>query len=313
MQLRIHLDTDLGGDIDDLCALAMVLRWPGVEITGITTTAELEGKRAGYVRHVLGLVGREDVPVAAGADVSLGRLRYEQNLLDEGRYWGAPIAPAPGPLERALALLEAAVEQGATLIAIGPFTNLHLLEERHPGILAGVPLVLMGGYVYPPREGFPQWGNDSDYNVQADARAAQYVMEHSSPTLVPLTVSVETALRRAYLPRLRKAGPLGQLLAAQAEAFAVDEGMEEKYGRTCPALPTDTINFQHDPLACAIALGWSEGVEMRETPLRVQMKDGWLHEVEDPTGRPLRLVTRVDGGRFSQFWLETIAGRHSQT
>lgn len=24
----IHLDTDLGGDIDDLCALAMLLRWP---------------------------------------------------------------------------------------------------------------------------------------------------------------------------------------------------------------------------------------------------------------------------------------------
>ncbi|MCL4490148.1 MAG: nucleoside hydrolase [Chloroflexi bacterium] len=35
--MKIHLDTDLGGDIDDLCALAMVLRWPGAEITGIRT------------------------------------------------------------------------------------------------------------------------------------------------------------------------------------------------------------------------------------------------------------------------------------
>jgi hypothetical protein len=26
--LKLHLDTDLGGDIDDLCALAMVLNWP---------------------------------------------------------------------------------------------------------------------------------------------------------------------------------------------------------------------------------------------------------------------------------------------
>ena len=25
---KIHLDTDLGGDIDDLCALAMLLKWP---------------------------------------------------------------------------------------------------------------------------------------------------------------------------------------------------------------------------------------------------------------------------------------------
>ena len=38
--MKIHLDTDIGGDIDDLCALAMVLRWPGAELTGVTTVAE---------------------------------------------------------------------------------------------------------------------------------------------------------------------------------------------------------------------------------------------------------------------------------
>ena len=37
---RIHLDTDLGGDTDDLCALAMLLKWPSVQITGITTNTE---------------------------------------------------------------------------------------------------------------------------------------------------------------------------------------------------------------------------------------------------------------------------------
>ncbi len=41
---RIHLDTDLGGDTDDLCALALLLAWPGVEITGITTVAEAHGR-----------------------------------------------------------------------------------------------------------------------------------------------------------------------------------------------------------------------------------------------------------------------------
>ncbi|MCX6029078.1 MAG: hypothetical protein NT169_07215 [Chloroflexi bacterium] len=30
--LKLHLDTDLGGDIDDLCALALVLNWPDKEI-----------------------------------------------------------------------------------------------------------------------------------------------------------------------------------------------------------------------------------------------------------------------------------------
>jgi hypothetical protein len=38
--VRIHLDTDLGGDTDDACALAMLLGWPGVELVGIATTAD---------------------------------------------------------------------------------------------------------------------------------------------------------------------------------------------------------------------------------------------------------------------------------
>jgi inosine-uridine nucleoside N-ribohydrolase len=36
----LHLDTDLGGDIDDLCALAMVLNWPEAELTAVTTVAD---------------------------------------------------------------------------------------------------------------------------------------------------------------------------------------------------------------------------------------------------------------------------------
>ena len=39
--LKVHLDTDLGGDSDDLCALAMLLKWPNVQITGITTNNAL--------------------------------------------------------------------------------------------------------------------------------------------------------------------------------------------------------------------------------------------------------------------------------
>ena len=40
---EIHLDTDLGGDMDDLCALVMLLRWQDDDFTGITTVAEANG------------------------------------------------------------------------------------------------------------------------------------------------------------------------------------------------------------------------------------------------------------------------------
>jgi inosine-uridine nucleoside N-ribohydrolase len=306
--IKLHLDTDLGGDIDDLCALALVLNWPGVELVGVTTNQDNGGRRAGYTRYALDLAGRGDVPVAAGADASLPCYRIYPGLPDEAAYWPAPIPPAPAPLDAALDLLEHSIKQGAHIIAIGTYTNLALLEARTPGILHDARLTLMGGYVYPPRPGFPAWSREADWNMQNDAAAALRVLESADPLLVPLTVTVETALRRAYLPALRRAGPLAQLIARQAEAFARDEQNEARHGQTCAGLPDDTINFQHDPLACAIALGWRDGVEISTLSLRTEIRDGWLRQTVDPEGKPTRIVTRIDGMKFSQFWLEVVAG-----
>ncbi len=150
-----------------------------------------------------------------------------------------------------------------------------------------------------------------DWNIQVDVKSAKHVLENSNPTLIPLTVSVETALRRAYLEDLRKSGPLGQLIAKQAEAFAVDEEMERKYGETCAGLPDDLINFLHDPLACAIALGWNEGAEINALPLKFEVRDGWLHEKIEATGKPTKVVTKIDGDKFNEFWIKTIANPNS--
>jgi inosine-uridine nucleoside N-ribohydrolase len=309
--LKLHLDTDLGGDIDDLCALAMVLNWPDVELLAVTTVADDQGRRAGFARYALGLAGREETAVAAGADVSLDCYRSRPVLPDEDVYWPEPVAPAPTSLDQALSLLARSIEQGAIIAAIGPFTNLALLEQRSPGILRSANLYLMGGYVFPPREGFPRWGNDVDYNVQVDVQSAYYVIQRSSPTLVPLSVTVETSLRRAYLATLRQSGPLARLIARQAEVFARDENIEALYGQTCKGLPEDTINFQHDPLACAIALGWNEGVVISEIPLRLEIKDGWLCQSVDDGGKPTRVVTRVNGDKFNEFWFRTVAGKNA--
>ncbi len=311
--LKIHLDTDLGGDIDDLCALAMLLRWSGdINLTGITTVAEAKGRRAGYVQYVLELEGKNEIPVVAGADVSQGFYRYtELGYPSEERYWPEPIPPSSNTTEEAIHLLKQNIEQGATIIGIGPFTNLYLLDLEYPGILIQANLFLMGGYIYPTRSGFPHWGNNMDWNIQVDVKSAKHVIENSNPTLIPLTVSVETALRRAYLDDLRKSGGLGQLIARQAEAFAIDEENERKFGETCDGLPKDIINFQHDSLACAIALGWDDGVEISDIPLKLKLEDGWLHEKIDTTGKPIKVVTKINGNKFNEFWIKTICDYYS--
>ncbi len=202
--------------------------------------------------------------------------------------------------------MKASIDQEAVIIGIGPYTNLYLLDQQYPGILRDARLFLMGGCVFPTREGFPAWGNDMDFNIQVDVRSAGHVLRNSSPVLIPLSVTVETALRRAHLASLRGAGPLGRLIARQAEEFALEYQNETQFGKTCPGLPEDIINFQHDPLACAVALGWRGGIEIQEFPLIVEERDGLLVERVDGGGKPFRIVTRVDGPRFNQFWLDKI-------
>ncbi|MGI8925596.1 MAG: nucleoside hydrolase [Tepidiformaceae bacterium] len=263
--VKVHLDTDIGGDIDDLCALALLLAWPGVEITGVTTELEHGGKRAGYARYALELAGRGDVPVAAGADVGLGCFRQgEYGFPPEARYWPEPVSSAPGPLETALDLLEESIERAAIVVAIGPFTNLSLLERRSPGALRRAQLCLMGGSIVPAPPGFPAWDHEMDFNTQSDAAAALHVLEAADPeriTIVPLEVTAQTALRRAHLPALRRSGPLGALLAGRAEAFAVDENHEERYGRSCAGFARRHHQLPPRP-ACLrgrAGLGWREG------------------------------------------------------
>ena len=306
--MKIHLDTDLGGDIDDLCALALLLASPGVEITGITTVGDTAGRRCGYVKYVLQMAGRSDIPVAAGADVSLGCFRWPMGFPDDAAYWPEPIAPCPNPIDDALRLIERSAEQGATVVAVGPYTNLSLLERRRPGILAATPLFLMGFFVRAIPAGFPSWDVDVDWNVQSDVSAARHILAATSPTLIPVEMTVQTSLRRAYLPRLRDSNALGGLIARQAEAFARDERYEQLYGQTCPGLPDDTINFLHDPLACAVALAW-DVVSLETLPLTPEIDEsGFLRAVVTPGGKSTRIVTAVDAPRFGAWWVDAITG-----
>jgi inosine-uridine nucleoside N-ribohydrolase len=282
----------------------MLLGWPGVTVTGVTTNTDPGGLRAGMTAHALRLAGRADVPVAAGAEGTLAEPMVPFEFPD---YWPEPIQPRPSPPGAALELLAASAEAGATIVAVGPFTNLALLETARPGLLGRAGVVLMGGHVPPARPGFPPMGPDDDFNLQQDHLAARVVLERCDPLVVPLAATAQVHLRAAHLPRLRAAGPLGALLADQGEAHARDQATTE-LGRSWPGLPDDLLNFQHDPLACAVALGW-DGVAVEELPTGLETGGGRLRMTRlaaHPGARPLRVATAVNGPAFEEAWLAAV-------
>ena len=300
------MDTDIGGDVDDLCALAMVLGWPDAEITGITTVAEHSGRRPGYAKHALDLAGSPPVPIAAGVDVSSGRYTDPMLVPDEATYWGGAVRSLPGPISAALDLLRHSIDLGAVIVALGPYSNLDELERSYPGTLPRAQLVLMGGHAFPPPAGFPPWGAAEDFNIQADVAAAETVLREGNPVLVPLNLTVQTVVERSQLPRLQQGGPFGALLARQIEAQARAEQTQEKWGRPYPALPDDMLAFLHDPLGCAVALGW-DGVRLETLPIAWERDQELLRMRVEQAGRPATLTMSVDGQTFRSKWLETVA------
>ena len=278
---------------------------------GITTSTDPGGRRAGYVQTLLRLAGRSGVPVAAGAEVCLTTRRPAGEIPSHDAFWGADLATAAAPSRpgAALDLLATSVAAGATVVTVGPFTNLALLEVARPGLLAQVPVVTMGGWTRLPPTGLPDWDAARDFNVQSDAAAADAVFRTAgaSLTVVGLDVTVQVHLRGAHLARLRAAGPVGAVLARSSLAHGTEYGNAASAARY-PALPDDLVNYHHDPLACAVAVGW-DGVTVEEHGLAPVMEDGALRLVESPDGRPVRVVTAVDVDAFADRGLQAVEAR----
>ncbi|MDQ7793674.1 MAG: nucleoside hydrolase [bacterium] len=302
--MRIHLDTDFGGDPDDACALAFLLGRPDCEIAGITTNLDPGGERAGCVAHYLKLAGRPDIAVAAGAGATLSRLECYLSTADDPRYWPAPPESMPGPPGAALDLLLRSIDQGARIVAIGAATNLALLEVIRPGCLAAVPVFFMGGWVEPPAAGLPGWGPEMDWNTQCDTAAAMILGTRARLTLVTLPATLTAHLRAADLPRLRASGPVGELLATQSELHARENGMSE-LGRAHPGLPDDLLNFHYDPVTCAVALGWP-GATVEKMRLEPVLEGRELRFRPGDAGHGIDVVTGVRGDEFAEMWLAAI-------
>lgn len=137
-----------------------------------------------------------------------------------------------------------------------------------------------------------------DFNVQWDARAAEIVAASADLTLVPLPVTLKAHLRARELPHLRASGALGALLAQQSEARCADAGMAD-LGRAHMGLPDDLVNFHHDPLTCAVALGWPAAV-VETMPLVPVVEDHVLRFERDEDGRPTKVAVDVEGESFAE-------------
>jgi purine nucleosidase len=263
-RVPLFLDCDTG--IDDSVAIAYLLASPEVELVGVSTVSGNTDARqaARNTLAVLALSGREDVPVAVGAEHPQdGRFDggapqvHGRNGIGEVQLADPTVAlhPATGP---DLLIEQARRHPGRLhLLAIGPLTNVAAALRAEPELARLVPrITIMGGAVTVGGNITPH----AEANIGNDAAAAAEVFAADwEITVVGLDVTMTQHLQEDIRQRLLAGGPVAAALGRMLEYYF---GF---YRDTTGAWRTPV----HDPLAAALAVGGATADRVLTTQVRV--------------------------------------------
>lgn len=314
---RVLLDTDIGTDVDDALALALLIARPDVDLVGVTTCHGHAPLRAAVARSLLDVSDKRHVPVVAGRSVPLRRSSVDGFHWNE--MWGHEGAGVLSDAERlvpddeptredaARFILDAAeaARDPLAVLTVGPVTNLALALQMEPGLAGALgPVTIMGGIV---ERHMVAWPASFETNLNSDPLAAAIVLGSALEiTLVPLEVTLQVYLDRADRDRLaREGGPVSQklirLIDEMHEPFL---GFAEKYG--LDGSHFDERTYLHDPLAVHVALG-GDHATLREASIAVEYEGQILRTVDHPERRPnMRVCSAADGPAFVADWVEDV-------
>ena len=198
--MDVVIDTDPGlgtpdAEPEDALAITLALGSPELDVRAITCVHGNVPHRDGYANaaRLLALLGRDDVPLAAGHE--------------------GPLADAE-PRPRAV---DTILDRARALVAIGPLTNVAAAVRADPSLVDRLErVVIMGGAFTVPGNVTPT----AEFNFAEDPEAAQVVLDAGvRPVLVGLDVCHQT-----HLPRLRPRTELGRYFQHVAEPWLASDG-----------------------------------------------------------------------------------------
>ena len=288
--LKILLDTDIGGDIDDALCLAYLLREPQCELLGISTVCGNSEARAAVADAICKAAGR-NIPIVAGRDLPLQPIPLYPTpdgaaALSRWPHSDFTMGDAPEFLYRKIAENPGEI----TLVAIGNLTNVAELFRRYPDSVSLLKeIYIMTGYF--GTEPLPEaWYN---WNAWADPLAAKIICEapvtkRIFPLEVTQTLTIDAALAKACLP----------------DDSAM---MRAVYDFGSAWLQSSGQLTLHDPLT-AVSVFHPEICEYTAGCVDVSLADGATAFRPDPQAHT-QIATVANRARFWQLLASTVTNR----
>jgi purine nucleosidase len=301
---RIILDTDIGTDVDDAYALALLVNSPEVKIEAVTTVWADPHLRARIARKQLDLHGKPEIPVAVG----------ERDAVEGGRpaflfgHEGVDVFNGDEELllsdTPAVDLIESLLREYPSEIKIllmGPQTNLGKLLLQKPELAKLVKeFVIMGGVPFYGPEEMELFGERPlEVNISADPIAARAVFESGVPiTLVGANVTLPTLLKPKHIEQIGRHGsPATDLLHSMTQVWLKQIGQDE--------------TPMHDPLAVTAAfnLDFLDTTMVNvsiETKGEITAGLTVVNRYDNEEWNNVRVATRVHVDDFMEFMMARI-------
>jgi purine nucleosidase len=204
----IILDTDIGSDVDDALALAMLLGSDSIDFLGITTVYGDTKLRAQIAAHLCHLANRS-IQVFAGLEKPLsGREVWVSGF--EGKAFSNLDQYAPENKSAVDFLVEKVNQNPGQIevIAIGPLSNIASAIKQAESFATNVKqLWIMGGDFTKGK---------IEHNFKCDAAAAKIVLESNiAITILDLPSSQKTIIKKDEIEKIKSSGKLGPTLHAE--------------------------------------------------------------------------------------------------
>jgi inosine-uridine nucleoside N-ribohydrolase len=171
VSIPVILDTDIGFDVDDVWALAFLLRCPELDIKLIVTDTGDTHYSAQIVAKLLQVAGRTDIPVGIGIPLDETQRTHEAWLDDFNMddYSGEVLLDGVGAI---CDTVQRSAEK-VSIICIGPVPNIAAALAREPDIVKNSRFIGMHGSI---RRGYMGANKPmKEYNVKKHTLACQRV------------------------------------------------------------------------------------------------------------------------------------------
>lgn len=304
-KIPVILDTDIGGDIDDTWALAMMLNSPELDIKFVLTENGDTLYRARIVAKMLEVAGRTDVPVGIG--IRTPPFAEPETWPQEAWVEGYDIGKYPGKVydDGVGAMVDMIMqsEEQVTLIAIGPLTNIADALQRQPEVASKVRFVGMHGNI---RTFFADLDKVvPEYNVKCDPLASRRVFEAPwDMTITPLDTCGKVILKGdRYAKVFHSNKPLARVVMENYKAW-VQYLSKMKIGM-------EPDKFEHESSTLfdcvAVYLAFREDHLYMET-LGIRVLDDGLTAVDEKAKKVHCAMDWKDMDAFMDFLVERIIG-----